>query len=1402
VHPSSLNHQYRLVWSDVTQSFVAVAENTKGRGKQSRSGRAARLVSALMVYGALSTAAAGDLPTGGQIVGGAGSISQSGQVMTINQSSAKMAANWQSFNIGAGNTVNFVQPSASSVALNRVLGSDVSVIQGALNANGQVFLINPNGVLFTPTAQVNVGGLIASTLNLNTADFMAGSYKFEGSSSNAIINQGRITAAGSGSAGGKGGTIALIAAKITNTGTLTANQGNVLLGAGSKVTLDFGGPVKLQVEQGAIDALIEQGGAVRADGGLVYLTAKAAGDLASTVINHTGVTEAKTLATGEKGQIYLLGGMESDRIVVGGKLDASAPNGGNGGFIETSAARVNIADGIQITTAATSGTTGQWLIDPVDITIAASGGNVTGSTLATALQSTSVTLDTAGAGTCTGAACSALTGTSGDIFVNDNINVVNGSADTTLTLKANRDIVMREGQSISRTGGFKLNTVFWADSDATGGGRILTGNANSASSTGTSISSNGGDITLGGGLNLTTGYAKGSNTQSGIAQSGTGVLLAGTALNSGGGNIVIRGEGADSAVVSDRNVHGVWFRGGTNINAGTGMVEIFGKSPSTTGWRNAVITEGNQSVQILSASTSATAIRINGDASTAVTTGVDSCCAYGVFFWNGSLIAATGVGGGIAINGQGGSVSAGTAGGGGLQLEVGSYILANSGPISLTGAKGTGSVYEDIVINGMVGFASSLNWPLDGTASPVIASSSNISLTADSLSNTRIFSGGGAAGAIQSTGTLTIAPRTSGKALSVQTANPGGTGVWINPATMFGVSGLFKAGFTKLVFGSATTGNITLNNYTFDNDTELNTSGNAVLGAATIATKTLAVNMTGSGTITNTGAVAVSKLNLNGSTSAATLANTSNAIGTLAANVASLSLVNSSALSIGTVGATNGVTATGTVDIATLSGDLTVAQNVTTSNTSATAIVLNAGKSTAAGTSTGGHIVLSGSPVISVGSGGSATLMTGSVSGSTGLTALVGSGTGRFRYNSDEVATNYSSALVSGLNAIYREKPVIFNVTPGAATSLYGNAPSVAGVTGTVSTTGSYVNGDTTSTTTGTASFTTTALSTSNVGSYNIAYASGLINSLGYGFADATGSVGEYTINQRPITVTASDQGRSYGSANPTSGTVTVTSGNLVNSNTLSTATVSSSATSTTAAGQTAALTPSAQTFSAGSAGNYAITYTDGTLTIDRRPVTVTADAKAKTVDATDPVLTYTAEAASGVRGLLTGETLSGSLSRVSGENMGSFAIQQGTLTDANNASYALTYIAANLEITRALAPAPSPSPAIITMAQEAARTVVQATAANAATGTIQTPQANLSLPTAPTLKPGNMAPSGGLAFMDVPAEYGGSSANRGSTGGSSGSPQGSTFNDGAGRDISGFMRVFVVGGGINLGGR
>src|SRR5690606_25262381 len=149
-------------------------------------------------------------------------------------------------------------------------------------------------------------------------------------------------------------------------GLLTARKGNVLMGAGQKVKLDLGGPVKLQVDQGAINALIEQGGGIRANGGLVYLPAEAAGNLAATVVNHTGITEAKTLHSGKKGQIYLMGDMDNDHIAVGGTLDASAPVAGDGGFIETSAANVKAVDGRTVTTQAENGQTGTYLIDPND----------------------------------------------------------------------------------------------------------------------------------------------------------------------------------------------------------------------------------------------------------------------------------------------------------------------------------------------------------------------------------------------------------------------------------------------------------------------------------------------------------------------------------------------------------------------------------------------------------------------------------------------------------------------------------------------------------------------------------------------------------------------------------------------------------------------------------------------------------------------------------------------------------------------------------------------------------------------------------------------------------------------------------------------------------------------------
>ncbi len=322
-----MNRIFRLVRNRSTGVWQAVAETGSGHGSGTGIVRSALAVALVVGSG---WAAAQNLPSGGHIVGGSGSISQNGQTLTITQDSPRLATDWTSFNIGKGHTVQFVQPSASAAALNRVVGNDVSTIQGALKANGQVFLVNPNGVLFTQSAQVDVGALVASTLSIATDDFMAGRLRFEGDSRAAVVNQGHLHAA-------EGGSVALVAARIENVGEIAAPGGQVLLGAGRKVLVDLGGPVRLEVQEAAVDALIEQGGAVRADGGTVLMHARSAQNLTATVINHRGVTEARSLVAGQDGKVSLLG--EGGIVEVAGTIDASSP-GGRGGAIVATGGRV------------------------------------------------------------------------------------------------------------------------------------------------------------------------------------------------------------------------------------------------------------------------------------------------------------------------------------------------------------------------------------------------------------------------------------------------------------------------------------------------------------------------------------------------------------------------------------------------------------------------------------------------------------------------------------------------------------------------------------------------------------------------------------------------------------------------------------------------------------------------------------------------------------------------------------------------------------------------------------------------------------------------------------------------------------------------------------------------------
>lgn len=247
------------------------------------------------------------LPTGGNIVGGQGHIGAAGSTMTVQQNSSRLAINWNSFDIGAGNTVVFNQPSSSAVALNTVLGNNPSQIYGNLQANGQVFLINPNGVLFGKSAQVSVGGLFASTLPINVSAFMqgSGSYTFSrsaGSGAGQVINQGHLHAV-------NGGFVVLAANQVINSGTIDAVAGTVALASSDSVTLnlDNAGQLIVNVNAATLGALIQNQGLIEADGGQVLLTARGLDLLQTNVMNLSGVIQANTLGT-KSGRIVMDGG--------------------------------------------------------------------------------------------------------------------------------------------------------------------------------------------------------------------------------------------------------------------------------------------------------------------------------------------------------------------------------------------------------------------------------------------------------------------------------------------------------------------------------------------------------------------------------------------------------------------------------------------------------------------------------------------------------------------------------------------------------------------------------------------------------------------------------------------------------------------------------------------------------------------------------------------------------------------------------------------------------------------------------------------------------------------------------------------------------------------------------------
>lgn len=467
--------------------------NFSSRFKIIKGGKISLIVSALITSLTPSFAS----PTGGKVTSGNATITQNKTVTTINQTSNKATINWKNFSIASNETVNFKQPNSKAITLNRVTGNEKSIINGALNANGQVWILNSNGVLFGKNAVVNTSGILATTAKLSDKDFNEGKYTFKDATANSIINQGTIEVANNGS-------VILASNEVINEGSIKAIKGNIHLVGSDSYSINMNGNslVDLRVDKGVLDSMVSNKGTISADGGEIYLTTNAVNELLKGVVNNTGIIEANSIDD-LKGHIEL--------FAHGGEAQIDGTISANTGFVETSGSKINFSDNFIIN----AGKGGTWLIDPNNIRIVSDAEpeanlHISGALYESLNDSTVLRASTIESHLNNGTSVAVITASAGtnledgDIFLETNINKTSGG-DAVLTLKAHRNIVFADRDtsftkdyagpnsygSISSSSN-KLHVVLWSDSDGNNDGSVWIPRNSS-------ISTNGGNVWIGGG---------------------------------------------------------------------------------------------------------------------------------------------------------------------------------------------------------------------------------------------------------------------------------------------------------------------------------------------------------------------------------------------------------------------------------------------------------------------------------------------------------------------------------------------------------------------------------------------------------------------------------------------------------------------------------------------------------------------------------------------------------------------------------------------------------------------------------------------------------------------------------------------------------------------------------------
>src|SRR5260221_536142 len=305
-------------------------------------------------------------PTGGSVSSGSAGFASSGNTLSVTNS-ANAIINWQSFSIGVNEITRFVQSSASSAVLNRVVGANgvipQSVIDGVLSSNGRVFLINQSGILFGANARIDVAGFVASSLNLSDQAFLNGRLRFtETPGAGGVSNAGVIDT----SLGGAGGRVFLVGPDVRNSGLIRSPQGQIVLAAGKSVELVSENSPFVTVRVVADTEQALNVGQLISDSGRIGMF--------GALVRQGGGVEANSAVVRANGEIRLVATRDLT-LDAGSRATANAARGGarggNGGFVETSGRALQAFGSVD--TSAPRGNGGEWLLDPLDINIAATG---------------------------------------------------------------------------------------------------------------------------------------------------------------------------------------------------------------------------------------------------------------------------------------------------------------------------------------------------------------------------------------------------------------------------------------------------------------------------------------------------------------------------------------------------------------------------------------------------------------------------------------------------------------------------------------------------------------------------------------------------------------------------------------------------------------------------------------------------------------------------------------------------------------------------------------------------------------------------------------------------------------------------------------------------------------------